>query len=197
MAPVKFTKWFSFLFCLTSVEKVDQPKQLRNGFPKGTWKNPTNPTQWTRNGWSKYSMILVLRSSVDCSSQSQRWWSRPIRCNRACPTRSLVTFSRPLSTLLSPPKLRKKKLRTTTKVRVLVRRTYVFPPGYVGFTEAPFRRRNLTVSTRLALRNNAKEWENVIDIVTSVDVNNNTIINSKSTPTIHRRNLKTHLSFYG
>ena len=75
-----------------------------------------------------------------------------------------------------------------------MRRTYVFPPGYVGFTEAPFCRRNLTVSTRLALKN-AKEWENVIDIVTSVDVNINTITNSKSAPTIHRRNLKTQLYF--
>lgn len=30
--------------------------------------------------------------------------------------------------------------------------SYVFPPGYVGLTEAPFRKRNRIVSTRLALK---------------------------------------------
>jgi len=41
--------------------------------------------------------------------------------------------------------------------------SYVFPPGYVGFTEAPFSSRNRTVSTRLALRENSKKG--VSDII--------------------------------
>ena len=32
--------------------------------------------------------------------------------------------------------------------------SYVFPPGYVGLTEAPFPNRNRTVSTRLPLKTN-------------------------------------------